>query len=322
MKVFPVYYNDKDYYITKNGRIFDFNSGKEITNTFNKSDIAKMIAVCWIGNMNAPVKYLNGKSNSVNRRNISYDIVEKERITASHLKINGEDFYKIPGYKYYFVSKGAIFYSDFYNKFLHKKISKYPYYTKISLVNEDGIRNTLAVHRIVFMMFASEIPDKEFEVNHIDGRQWNNESYNLEATSTLENVRHSIFITKNRDHLWNPMEIHQICKLLQSNGVILDIYESNPWISNKISYSGFKILCHMLIHHTKYWVDISSQYDFSKWSAANKLYSDDQVHEICKRLEEHQTPKKISDELNIPLKYISSIKQRSARTNISKHYHF
>lgn len=321
MKAFPLYYKGTDYWISTNGRIFDWNSGYEITNRFSDYERSRMIAACWIGELNYPLTFKDGNSKNISRKNINYKIPKIIILDDGNLLIGNEIFYRINGYKYYYVSENAVFYSSFYNKFLHKKISKFPHYVKISLVNNSGIRDTCAVHRIVFYAVSNKPLNPEMEINHIDGRKWFNCMKNLEETSSVENVRHSMFTIKTRDTLWNPNEIHSICKMIESGFSSREIY-NNKWICEKISYDSFKVLIHHLINHTKYWVDISSKYNLDNWNSISKIYSDDLVHQICRLLENGISQKEIETQLNVPLKYISSIKNRTARVNISKHYQF
>lgn len=321
MKAFPVYFNGKDYWISVTGRIFDFDAGNEITNTFSLEERAKLVAVCWIGNIDLPISYKDGNRLNVSRNNIGYQINNLYKINSDTLEINGYKFHKLQEYKYYYVSDSGIFYSEFYNRFLHKKISNSPYYTKISLVNNNGIRDTRAIHRVIYYTLHGISENPLMEINHIDGRPWNNVIDNLEETTTLQNVRHSMFITKTHSVTWNPDEIDLICRMLDSGKSIAEVY-INKWISNKISISGFKVLAHHLIHHTKFWVDISSNYTFSKWKNRNQLYTDDDVRTICELLEKGISQTEIANITGISLKYISSIKNRNVRKTISNTYSF
>ena len=319
--LFPVYYNEKDYYITNSGKIFDFNSKEEISNNFSLTERAKLVAVAWIGNIDLPINYKDGNSNNISRSNIEYKLPDIQSNSDSTIMIGNEIFYEVIGYKYYYVSKTGLIYSTIYNKLLHKKISRYPHYVRISLVDNDGKRRMRQFHRIVWYSISKNPEDPDMDINHKDGRPWNNVYSNLEETSSLENVRYSMFILKSRNTTWTEHEIHLICKYLSNGLSIKDVYE-NFWIRAKINYDGFKILAHHLLYHTKFWVDISSQYDFSKWKKANSLYSDDQVKLICEYLEKGYRPFEIEKMTNIPLKYISSVKNRVSRKDISKDYNF
>ena len=282
-----------------------------------------MIAVCWIGDINLPISFLDGDRNNLTRRNISYLIDEDDieyEVNGTFI-IGGQRFFNSLDFNHYYVSEAGIVFSVFYRKFMHKKIAKDPYYCRISVVNNYGVRETKALHRIVYYAVNHLSENPLMEVNHIDGRPWNNDAHNLEELSKLDNIRHAMYVIKTHNVLWSPLEIDTICKMLDSGKTIAEVY-SEKWISDKIGWDGFKILAHHIIHHSKFWRDISSKYDFHKWKKATQLYSDDTVRNICILLEQGLPQTDISKRLNVPLKYISQVKNRDVRTRISKDYTF
>lgn len=66
-------------------------------------------------------------------------------------------------------------------------------YLGVSLYNKDNDKKAKghALHRLVAIYFI-ENPENKLEVNHMDGDKSNNCVTNLEWTTRLENVRHSI----------------------------------------------------------------------------------------------------------------------------------
>ena len=66
MRLFPVYYKGNDYWVSKCGWIYDYKSKNEITNSFSREEIAKIMATAWIGEMDAPIKFRNGDPNVLN----------------------------------------------------------------------------------------------------------------------------------------------------------------------------------------------------------------------------------------------------------------
>lgn len=321
MRLFPVYYKGNDYWVSKCGWIYDYKSKIEITNSFSREEIAKIMATAWIGEMDAPIKFRNGDPNVLNRDNIQYEIVSKEIISDNEISINGVIFKRIPGLKYYFIADGGLVYSTFYDKLLHRKITR-TLYLHMSMVDDDGVRKMFPLHRILYYVWNNKKPNPAMEINHIDGKEWHCYLWNLEEITPLENTRHAEFIINTREVLWTPDEVHFICRQIQNGKSIREIYDNNEWINKKIQLSGFKIFTHHLISHTKYWVDVSSQYDFSKWQNANIKYTDDQVHQICKMLCNKLKPSEISRQLNIDVKFISAIKCRKTRKDISSQYDF
>ncbi len=321
MKTYPVFYNGMDYYITENGQIFDYNSGDDITDNFSDSERDMVILKCFVGPLNQKTIHLDGDNRNFHRKNVTYLINTIETISSNELLIDNVLFKRIPELLYYYISKGGVIYSTFYSKYLHCKVSNFPYYVHISLVDQYGVRKTYGLHRLVFYTFNGTLPNSDMEINHIDGRPWNNDLSNLEETTTLENIRHAISILHRGKITWVAEEIHLICGLLASGIPIKKIYALD-WIGNKITFSGFKVLISHLISKTKFWTDISTKYDFSSWVPANKIYSDDIIHQICQLLCLGISQTDISNRLNVPLKYISSIKNRTVRKKITSQYNF
>ncbi len=320
LRRFPVYYKGNDYWITIDGAIYDFNTHKSISDKFSLDEVARMIATAWIGEADFPIKFRNNDE-SIIRDNIQYAIISKEYISDDIIRINGVDFKKIPGFKYYYIADGGIIYSAFYDKFMHRKITK-TMYLQMSMVDDTGKRRMMPIHRYMWYTWNNKVPNPEMEINHIDGKEWHCYLSNLEEITPLENSRHGSFIIKTKVNTWSIEDIHFICQCLAAGNKIKSIYKNNDWIQSKIVFSGFKILCHHLIYHTKFWVDISSQYDMSGFINSNIIVSDNDVHQICKMLSNGLSCKQISNALGIDLKYVSSIKCRSTRTNISQQYNF
>lgn len=320
LREFPVFYKGKDYWITIDGAIYDFKTGNSISDKFDLEEVARMIATAWIGEADFPIKYRR-TDGSITRDNIQYEIVSKAYISDDIIRINGIDFKKIPGFKYYYIADGGIIYSAFYNKFMHRKIN-HAMYLVMSMVDDNGNRRMVPIHRYLWYTWNNKTPNPNMTINHIDGFKWHCYLWNLEEITPLENSRHASFVIKTKDNTWSIEEIHFICQCLSAGEKIKLIYKNNDWINNRIVLSGFKILCHHLIYHTKFWVDISTQYDMSAYKNSNILVSDEDVHKICKLLSEGISVTQISNMLNIKLKYISAIKCRTCRTNISQQYNF
>ena len=71
--------------------------------------------------------------------------------------------------------------------------------TALSLwVNGKSHRVNVKVHRLVILCHGPEQPSEAHEVNHIDGKKWNNHIDNLEWVTSSENTIHYHQVIKNK----------------------------------------------------------------------------------------------------------------------------
>ena len=73
---------------------------------------------------------------------------------------------------------------------LLKQLTDSKGYLYVRLYNDKGFKN-IKVHRLVANSFL-ENPNNLPQVNHIDGNKQNNNVFNLEFCTGLDNIRHSI----------------------------------------------------------------------------------------------------------------------------------
>ena len=62
-------------------------------------------------------------------------------------------------------------------------------YMQVNLINDDGERKRVYVHRMVYQAYKGDIP-KGMEINHIDENKTNNSIDNLEAVTHTQNQNH------------------------------------------------------------------------------------------------------------------------------------
>ena len=113
-----------------------------------------------------------------------------------------EQWKKIDGYEYYFVSNLGNVKSEsrFITKkdgtkqpvkgiIMRQKPSKHGYY-RVGLVNDNGYQRLHLVHRLVLITFHG-LHESKNQVNHINGDKSDNRLENLEWVSCSENQKHA-----------------------------------------------------------------------------------------------------------------------------------
>ncbi len=91
---------------------------------------------------------------------------------------------------------------------------------------KDGKFNSKSIHRLVAIHFVPN-PDNKPEVNHKDGDKFNNNYWNLEWNTSLENVTHAI---KNR---LRKMTGEEHPRAILNNKDIVDIRENKLNLTQK-----------------------------------------------------------------------------------------
>lgn len=237
---------------------------------------------------------------------------------------------------YYWVSSLGRVYSTKSNKFLKTFQDKKSEYISVGLRTEYGSVRVL-LHRLVMMTFYPIQGMEKYEVNHMyTGDKDINTTYNLEWCTRPYNIAHAWengLYHVGEDHhnakLTND-EVHVICQGLVQNlpyevianniGRVLD-----PVLSSTISD----------IKAGRRWAHISSLYTFPT-GVSYQLLTDNQVHEVCKLLEQNLKMNQIEilervgvntsslDNVNLK-KYIhcvDRIRRRDRFVSISKNYNF
>ena len=206
----------------------------------------------------------------------------------------------VPNVKpYYFVSNFGRVFTNTNNHIMQQTESNCNYLmVGLALYGPPPIKNTY-VHRLVLSSFCPIPKWDSLEVNHKDGNKFNNCLYNLEWCTSKENVQHSFannLHCKGEDLSYSKLtndQVVQICIGLQNGIPFEDIAESIGPTDYKNILGGIR-----LIYLGYTWRHISCNYNFYDYEKnINYKFTEQEVHEICKRLEINMPRKQILTEL-------------------------
>lgn len=193
-------------------------------------------------------------------------------------------------------------------KILKYWIDRDGYYRTTISVNKKSYHT--GTHRFVAIAFIPN-PNNLPEVNHKNGKKWDNSVENLEWVTTQENVQHAFdtglkSAIKGEDNslsTYTEKQIRKVCKMLEK-GI------SNKKISEKTGVERKYITD---IKKGRRWKHISKEYNFKQ----NK-YSEELKEAILKQLAQKKTPKVIINELNLPNNQASvSLIERLKRVSLN-----
>ena len=163
-------------------------------------------------------------------------------------------------------------------------------YVVVSCKTVDNIRLYLHVHRLVMMVFNPNPDYAILVVNHIDGNKTNNCIWNLEWVTQKENVAHAFRIGLRKTgefsshSIFTNDQIHKVCKCMEDG---MNIYQLSNSVFGKYPDQQIKTLC-TNIYSRKFWKEISSNYNISNYKR-NMIFSEPQIHLICKYISENNS---------------------------------
>lgn len=217
---------------------------------------------------------------------------------------------------------------------MNKMYNKDKYIT-ISLSTIDGGYRYFQIHRLMMMIF-NPIPNYEvYDVNHKDGVKYHNWLWNLEWVTKSENIQHAL-----NNNLFNLGETRDNSKLTDNQARLICEKISNgkspKQISNEMNLENCNVdKIVMNIMNGLSWKHISKDYDFSNAYKKPSVFTDEQIHSVCKYLElngKDTGSRELLDHLRIvPKDYmdfrnyttvLSSIRRKKYFKNICDQYNY
>ena len=238
------------------------------------------------------------------------------------------------GFERYAVTSCGKVWSHTSNRFLtnYSNENHHDKYFRVYLSNCDKKVKTVKIHRLVSYAFL-EKPFGKNHVNHIDGDIYNNHVDNLEWCTPTENNTHSMEKVRKGQFLEDQSmnitqngkfgsrtsgrykiteeEAHQYCKYMEQGYRACDLQVLMG--INRKTFTRFKSATHPTYNH------IAEQYDFSRIPTIKKL-TQEQVLEICERLQNKETIMSIYKLLGVSRNAVQDIKLRKTYLAISKDY--
>ena len=225
--------------------------------------------------------------------------------------------------KYYISNYGRVYNSQS-KIFMRQQISNSGYYTVIVQLH-GGRTKRVSVHRVELFTFVPIENSINFLVNHKDGNKLNNRLSNIEWVDSSGNLIHAYesgLRKRGEEHynsVYTEKQIRIICEGLQSGKSYGDIARE---AGLPIEHKTIGLISD--IKNKISWRSISDEYSFIE-KRSNRLFTDDQIHEICKLLKEEYSYDEIIQIMNLdPSKnyynVFNSIKWKRRYTNISDLY--
>lgn len=226
---------------------------------------------------------------------------------------------------YYSISNYGKVYSSFINRVMNQYQSTKGY-MEITLHTESG-ETRIGVHRLVMLGFHHVENCEELEVNHKYGDKTDNRDFQLEWMTSSENLKHSYDTGLHRKGEDNPVtthtndQVHLICQALEKR---MSLNEAVKYAGMEQTETNMKFVS--AIKYGTIWKHISYQYNIPK-GRNNQLFTDDQIHDICKLFAKGMKAQEIIDELGLdPDRNINwwttmyNIKNKRRFTRISDEY--
>ena len=180
-----------------------------------------------------------------------------------------------------------------------------------------------SIHRLVATAFIPN-PKNKPEVNHKDGKKKHNYVWNLEWSTSKENIRHSLdnnlrHINSGeavKSHVFTEKDVRKVCKLLVQNKLSMKEISEKTGVYYDIVRS---------IKNGNTWKNISKDYDFSHYTNGKSKREIERkekaIRRACEMLESNKyTIKQISEKTGLSYGVVINISTGRDHVKISKDY--
>lgn len=211
-----------------------------------------------------------------------------------------EIFAVIDGFSLYMASNYGEIYNTrthtLCNKTYHRRPGRTKIRVRINVIDDNGIRKGMSVARLVLMAFDPRMSYEGLEANHKDLNTLNNCRYNLEWLTHLENIHDYYRQVNVNGFVYEDNLVHNICKGLCEN-------LSYEEICNRVGLEYTDaVKCYISgIRTKKFRRDISDQYTLPNKVRNVAVFTDDQIHFICRCILDGMESKDILIALNMDL---------------------
>lgn len=299
-----IHIKDKNNPILDNVYIWDTNTKHEIIKIYNyedKKDVSatpiELYMITFYGYLPFGIKsYFPSEPSEYYYKIPQKTEIDSKTIMLGNIKFKKSSFF--PNRNIYVSDDGCI-YDEQRDRIMRQRF-KYKEYNY-------RCYGTFKIHQIVYDAWAGNF-DPEKEIHHKDNNEWNNDITNLQQLTRAEHVALHNYTLNDKK------KIIQLCELMCSGMSTRDAAKEVG-----ISYPIAGSVRRKEIHK-----DISYKYDFPEvTNRGGGILSDEQVHEICKLLEDGEMRnQEIAKMFNVNSYTIQDIRKGVTWRRISDEYNF
>lgn len=222
----------------------------------------------------------------------------------------------------YFSDYGVTTDGDIYNIKTRHRMATWPgkgvdQYQIVSLFDDNGNKVSVSVHAAVYETLTGEYAAKNgYDIDHINGKRWDNRISNLQKLSHIENIQKSTLGQRRNKPLQTNISddvARDICELLSQGvdpGAIVKLRGySQQWVSG--------------ILNREYCLEISKNYTWNLRPKAGITIQDSVIHNICKDIAKGELSlRAIASKYGVSPTMVMDLRHGKRRSDITSQYDF